>query len=384
MAATRVVCPSCKTQLNVPDGCEGRFVRCGQCKHRFQVPRKAAGAVDDLVASWLTEEQSEEESEQQQARSPDEQLIDESQLLAPGEDLEQAGVATDQKGAIRIVKLEHTRVLFEFPASRLLDASFRSAFPRRCLTCGSRAHLRAHLVIFAGQLTDKISLEAEHSAGALVLSDQELRGLSDQEMLKRLPHVPNVPHPADLPMPYWVCDMCSDTGIVSGQIQVNRSTGKGWCRLSVRSVRRALEFMETAGGEGAEGHAELKRLINDTEEKPWDLLPQVVKHRLQQWYKPKEKERFIAYIADRDHARTEDGMAGLVISNRRLIYHTPARHWEVGINESLELQYAMDGRKRKIHMKAPSWEVLHFTVDRDGLARMRRALTTAKFPAVWH
>jgi len=34
-------------------------------------------------------------------------------------------------------------------------------------------------------------------------------------------------------------------------------------------------------------------------------------------------------------------------------------------------------------MKTPSWRVKHFTVNREGLARLRRSLTLGKFKATW-
>ena len=122
-------------------------------------------------------------------------------------------------------------------------------------------------------------MEAERSAGTLVLSNDEVRGLSDQEILDRLPRVPNVPPPGDLPMPYWVCDMCSGSGTVSGQIQVNRTTGTGLCRLFIRNPRRAMEFAQVAGGENTEGYGELKDRVEQTVVNPWDSLPEVVQHR---------------------------------------------------------------------------------------------------------
>ncbi|MGB2820085.1 MAG: MJ0042-type zinc finger domain-containing protein [Phycisphaerae bacterium] len=379
MKAIHVKCPSCGATLAVPNDNIRRHVRCGKCKHKFTLSTQPEAVLENVVASWLTDE--EEPQPAEKGPEPEDLAGRESVLLGSKEPSEPS---TPKKGDIRVVKIERG-VLFEFPAGRLLDPDFRSAFPRQCLSCESRAHLRAHVVIYAAQLMqDSISMEDEHSAGTLVLSNEEVQGLSDQEILDRLHHVPNVPHPGELPMPYWVCDMCSGTGQVSGQIQVNIETGKGWCRLLIRSIHRALAFMVNAGGEGAEGYDRLKERVEKTAENPWDNLAEVVQHRIQQWFRPQGPEQFVAFVPDRDHVRTEDGVAGVLISSTRLIFHNPRRHWEMAVKDPVELRTSTGRGKGSVSITTPSWSIQHMTVDRDGLMRMRRALSLGKFQAVWH
>ena len=261
---------------------------------------------------------------------------------------------------------------------------FRCAMPRRCVRCGARAHLDAHVIIYAPRLSDSFSLEAEHATGRLAVSGHNLHDLPSEQLLSRLPEVPNVPAPGNLPMPYWLCDMCTGAGMISGQIQVNSATGKGACRLLIHNPRRAEEFLIAVGGKSTHDHTELSQRITATAENPWDSLPEVVQHRLAGWYKPEQNEDFVAYIPDRDHSRTEDGMAGIVVSNCRLIYHTQLRHREAKLGEQLKLQLAMSASRGRLRIRSPHWEIKHFTVDREGTAQLRRALTTARFNAVWY
>lgn len=388
MASIKVKCPSCNATLAVPEGQMKRYIRCGACKHKFPLSRQPESVIEDVVASWLTDD--DEPQPDDKALLPDESVGDESLLLHPEGASAPAAVQTPAqagsaaKGNIRCVKVEPRGALFEFPASRLRDPDFRSAFPRQCLSCDARTHLRAHVVIFSSQLTDSISMEAEHSAGTLILSNEEVVGLSGQEVLDRLHKVPNVPPPADLPVPYWVCDMCSGSGTVRGQIQVNPDTGKGWCRLLIRNHRRSLDFMVNAGGQDGEGYGPLKERVDQTAENPWNSLPEAVQHRIQQWFKPNRGEHFIAYVPDRDHVRAEDGMAGVLISDQRLIHHTPRRHRESPISKPVELEHAAGAHRERVSIKTPGWEVKHMTVDRNGITRMRRGLSLGKFQAVWH
>ena len=376
MAARHVTCPACGTGLRIPEGFTGSHARCGQCHHPLEIPSPAE-SLEDTVVSWLDEDAGDGAGPAPEAPGAGEAPgAPAAEPAPPDEAVEEA--PSDE---IRLVKLHKQRVLFEFPTRRLRETAFRCAMPRLCLQCGTRAHLHAHVVIFSGQMVDSVSLEAEHSAGAMELSEEEVRHLDDEELLEKLPHLPGLPSPADLPMPYWLCDMCSSSGVISAQILGNPATDESRCRLLIRNMRRAAEFMVGAGGEGTGGYAKLMRRIEATTETPWDQVPLVVQHRIDQWYHPGSQESFLAYVPDRDHVRTEDGMAGLVLSNCRLIYHTKLRHRESTTAQPLEMELSMSRERGRLQLKTPSWEVSNLAVDRDGIGRLRRALMLGKFQA---
>lgn len=379
MHMRRAMCPKCRSILAVPPGMGGSIVRCGRCSSRFRLPKTIA-VTDEAISSWLHEDRHErgqtvaiEESRKAATKAAMEENPSGQTQILPA-------IAT---GEIRLVKVSRRGAMFEFPSDRLTDSTFRCAMPRRCMRCGTRAHLHVHVIIFAHQLVDSVSLEAEHSAGSLKLSEQEVRALTGEEILARLPNVPNVPRPGDNPMPYWLCDMCSAAGVVSGQINANSETGKGWCRLLIHNLRRSEEFLAAAGGKDNESYAELKKWVEATAETPWDTVPLVVQHRLEQWFHPAHGEQFTAYIPDRDRGRNEDGMCGLLISNRRLIYHTDLRHRESEVSAPLELQLAQGSGKSRLQIKTAQWQVKHFTLDRDGIEKIRRGLIKGKFKANW-
>ncbi len=353
----------------------GSIVRCGLCSSRFRLPKTIA-VTDEVISSWLHQDYYEHE-----------QPVEAEESARAAGKAEPSGqtqiLPAISSGGIRLVKVDRRGALFEFPSDRLKDIAFRCAMPRRCMSCGARAHLHVHVIIFAHQLVDSVSLEAEHSAGSLKLSEQEVRALTGEEVLARLPKVPNVPSPGDNPMPYWLCDMCSAAGVVSGQISVDSETGKGWCRLLIHNLRRAEEFLAAVGGKENESYAELKKWVDATVETPWDTVPLVIQHRLEQWFHRAGDEEFIAYVPDRDRVRTEDGMCGLLISNRRVIYHTDMRHRESEASEPLELQLAHGSGKSRLQIKTPQWEVKHFTLDRDGIEKLRSGLIKGRFKATW-
>jgi len=391
MSPIIVICPHCGARLGVPESNVKANVRCGRCKEKFPVAPPAPNPVEDVVASWLTGE----DGPGDDAPLEEDQGMD---MNISGEDLMSAApppaavpdspdgapAAAGAKPDARIVKVDAQGTLIEFAPSLLHQPEFRAAFPRQCIRCDARVHLRAHAVIFAPQLIDSVSLEAEHKAGELVLSNEEVLGLTNQQVLDRLSEVPNVPPPGNLPMPYWVCDMCGGSGQVSGQIQVNRETGGGLCRLLIRSPRRALGFIDAALGQNVEGYQAVKDRVEQLVENPWDNLAEVVQHRIQQWFQPRHGEQFLSYTPDRDYARTEDGMAGVLITNQRLIAHYSRRHREAPVTEALELTHSFGAGKGHVAIKTANWTIPRMTIDREGIARLRRGLSLGKFMAVWH
>ena len=379
MIGQRVSCPACKSVLMLPAGQEGKRVRCGRCHHKFAAPRQEASiATEDDVAAWLDEDEDEDEDLTAEAPTPRPEA-----LTGVGNTGEGESVSVDLSGQpIRVVTMDRNGVLLEFPVSRLRETAFRCAMPRQCLQCGSQARLQAHVIRYSTQ-SGNLSVKAEHAAGDLVLSHELARDLSGEELLKRLPEVPNVPKPGNLPMPYWICENCTDSGVISGEIQVNTVTGKGRCRLLIRSLVRAEEFFLATGGKDSNDAERLHVFVQSMTEKPWDRLPHEVRDRIKQWFTPDEAESFVAYIPDRDHTRTEDGIAGLLVSSNRLIHHTPMRHHELPNDHPLELQLGMSGVKGTLRINAGDWRVKHFAIDRDGVGRLRRALALAKFKAKW-
>jgi LSD1 subclass zinc finger protein len=379
MSSRKVLCPSCGTILQVPQGLVNVAVRCSHCQNRFRLPPKAM-ISDDAIASWLggaktrvDPDDIDEEIEQTEAPS-----LGGTAVLP----IENPEAPSAPPPALRLVRFGKNRALFEFPASRLRDVSFRCAMPRQCLRCGARAHLVAHVVIYSGKMVDNMSLEMEHAAGDLILDEDQTRDLTTEQLLDRLPPVPNVPAPGNLPMPYWVCDMCSGAGLISGQIEVNSQTGNGWCRLMIYGLRRAAAFLEAAGGKDSDGFRVLHEHIETMAENPWENLPSVIQHRIEGWYKPAVGEQFITYVPDRDHSRTEDGMNGLVVSNRRVIFHDRMRHFEGKIQDALKVKVSA-GAKLQIHIESAILQVRGFTLEREGLNSLRRSLTLGGFKASW-
>lgn len=381
LEAAKVACPACGAILAVPAGTVRRVAKCGQCKQKFWLPQEAT-VSDEEVARWLGDRESDEDPlgdlSGQGGRYPE--VVPPEAAAALAHDTLAPAPAPSHN--LRLASCDRNGALLEFPARRLNDKPFRCAMPRICMQCGARTHLEAHVIIFSGMLVDSVSLEAEHAAGKLILRCEEAKSLSSEDVVDRLGRVPNVPAPADQPMPYWLCDMCAISKAISGQFQINTETNEGTCRLLIRNLRRAEEFLAAIGARGTGIHRELVNHIAVSAENSWELLPLAIQHRIEQWFRPSPGEQFLTYVPDRDHARTEDGMHGLIVSNRRLVHHTRMRHREIDAAQSLEIALSFGKKKGELVVQLPAWSV-HITVDGDGIAKLRRSMVQGRYRVTW-
>lgn len=379
MQARRVKCPNCGGLLSLPGDVRDCFVRCGLCRRNFQLPQEIP-VPEDTIFGWIHQDRDEED-----------ELADTLAPMPDGRRLQwdsSAGTVlvdhdADGKRQLRVVSLERRGALFEFPSEYLCRDEFRCAFPRVCVHCLGRAHLSAHLIIFAPQLRDSFSLEAEYKANGLIVGQEQLGDLSCTKLLKRLPKLPDIPAPGDLPMPYWVCDLCNATGEISGQIRVDQDSGAGICRLYMRNLQVSASFFANVAGTKNRDYAKFVEFFRHIREDRWDGLPSVVRHRLEQWFKPADKERFLVYIPDRNRARTEDGMAGVVISTRRVVYCRPPIHQEFSVNSLLTLQMRTFGAKKITTITASDSKPRPITLDRKGEMALRRGLSEGEFRTIW-
>ncbi|MHC4562348.1 MAG: zinc ribbon domain-containing protein [Planctomycetota bacterium] len=375
MPFEQIECPSCGTVLDVPAGSAGRFARCGGCQHRFQIPDPGV-ITDDEIASLLTDQ-------------TDEIDLDEEMLVPDDvEDPSQrstimAAEALATTGGIRLIEATGESVVFEYPAAQMHDVSFRCALPRECIRCGARIHLKAHVVPMVSSLSDRHVVDSMLASGKLRCSSPNAASMSNDDLLAALPDVLDVPPPANLPIPFWLCDMCEPEPLIYGQVIEDARTGNCTCRLTFENPHRARQFVRALHDVDPAIAQRLEDLCEAKQENPWDLVPATIRHRLQQWFRPDPKERFIEYIPDRDRSRTEDGMTGLVVSDKRLVCHTQMRRRETPKGEPLELELAMTREQGKLRIKTPGWQVQRFTIDREGARLLRRALTAGGFHASW-
>lgn len=387
MAGRLVRCPGCTGVLEIPERYTGRKVLCSLCQMKFLIPAASEADIldwigprdkDDTAAGTAFEIKPEELPEELMGNEVVESEMDGSSMA--GEKVEDRDLTTGVEGLV-LHRIDKRGPMFEFPARMLEDKKFRGGLPRRCLRCGAKGNLTPHLVVFARHMTDSVNLENEYVDSTKMLDEYQARNLPQEEVLDQLPRLDKVPEPANLPMPYWICDMCSPKEMIAGEHEVHG--GEICCRMQVHRPWRAEEFLVNIGGEGSAAHEAIREELQKNPEVPWDSLAGSTQHRIEQWYKPYRGETFVTYVPDPTRARTEEGMQGIVVTNRRIIYHSSMRHQEAEKGEPIELQFSLEGGKGSLQIKGSKWDLKNIPVDKPGLERLRRGLHKANWEAVW-
>ena len=394
MGLLAIQCPACHVRLRVPDEFVNKRARCKRCGQSFVI---ALPSLEDSVVEWLHEGDAEAVGPgsaqtmpmwfppQTQASSTAPTAPATPATPAGGPPRQHAARSAGSRGpAIRLSHVDALGAFFLFPPSLLAEPAFRTSMPRCCLCCGVTHSLAIHLVVWTSKLTDRQRAEVGTSGIHGSIRAEDLLHLSEAELLARLPHVPSMPPPFDLPMPYFICNRCTMTGAVMTHVQPTSNGGQE-CELGIASLKRAAEFLAHNVGRKHADYKTLLEKVNRLKNDPWQTLPLSLRHRIENWFKPAEGERFICYIRDNDYAKAEAGMGGLVLSDRRMVYHKFSSRKEMDLTGPLELRAEnthdhyllrigmLGERLCVLHCDASATELIRQTLRRVGVRYTYRA-----------
>ncbi len=366
MTQHRVMCPSCGAMLSLDGESRVTQARCQDCGQEFGLPRRMA-VPDDTIVGWLADE------------PPHEFLVaDDSPPIGYARAAATASAVAERPRLraklLTLVRLDNQGVLLEFPADYLFREDFRAAMPRVCVHCLSRQHLAVHLVVFGSILRDSIGQESVFGRQEMAIAEEHLSAFTGGDLLERLPELPGLASPANLPMPYWVCRQCDGVDEIAAQMVIPAQHAKPLGRLLVHNAQVAMAFFASSGGEGSADYARLREFVRQRPENRWELLPTLVRRRLEAWFRPKAAEMFLAFVPDRRFSYLEDGEHGLVISDRRLLCRCRGEQavWPVGT--PLKAVLRDDEGRYRLRLHATGESGPEILLDHDGLRLFRRAV----------
>jgi hypothetical protein len=319
---TVIVCPSCLQKYRVQATFIGKRAKCKTCGERFKVAEPTID--DDTICGWMTGEDPSGGS-----------VMGSTTIFA-------AAVATDDANAtkwqhppppdiprVRFARIDDTGAYFEFESQQLYDHALRCSFPHRCVHCLSPQELDIHYLIWGDKLP---------RSDALRLGEAEVRArrnLSDVQKkdplgwFDHLEPIAMLPPPFRNPFPYFVCDHCSAIGAVN--CEIHDQGGDEWCTLAIANLTIAADFYRNNGGRGHNGYQDLLVASRRQKDNQWKLLPFAVRTKLSQWFTLAEGEKFLGYFADEDFSRAEAGVAGLILTDKRIVYKKYASQREYSL-----------------------------------------------------
>lgn len=230
-------------------------------------------------------------------------------------------------------------VTLAFDAEFLTDAKFATSLPLRCVFTGEAdpANLIARPLAFCDrskgqELLSPHQIESGHESH-LGANPDPLNVRNAMGVIEQLSS------PFEHPMPYY---LCANQGTLSLACWSHtRSNDHGiTAYVQIPDGFYALEWLARVNGMCGPEYAQLKVDVESLFGGEWRQLGEDCRRRLAVWCPFEPGERFCHFVSDADFNHHDMGLAGLVLTDRRLVYHKYHKrgqmHYEQGASILIE------------------------------------------------
>jgi len=331
---TVVVCPGCLQKYRVSAERVGRRATCKKCGEQFRISAEPP-IDDDTIFGWVTGDDPGGSSVMGGTG-----IFAPSKIEPPPQSERWRRPHPPAEARIKFDRIDEIGAYFEFPCYLLEDSSLRASFPHRCVHCLSGDNLSVHFLIWGDKLPRSDALRVNEAENRAVRRLDELIRRDPADWFDRLEAIAVLPPPFSNPLPYYVCDQCSAIGEVVCHV-LNRE-GMEQCQVAIANLAIAVEFYRNNGGRAEAGFRQLVIASRQQKDDQWRRLPFAVRAKISQWFTLEDEETFLGYYADEDFSRSETGSAGLVLTNRRMVYKKYASHREYALEKGGKLLIETD------------------------------------------
>lgn len=241
-------------------------------------------------------------------------------------------------------------VELSFPESQLADPLFRASMPERCVITGDprgETNLNARPMVFINK-----DEQGNRQARAVetqfeIAVDPSYR---HQDYMGKMGTVDGLVSPFDLPMPYMVSADLFDASLRC--LSVRSDTHAAYCRVILPAAATAAAWIANVNGTANEAWHYLQQHASQMSCEAWVRLPHVVRDRINAWCSFAPGEAFIAYARHAETVVKESGLGGLLVTDRRLIYHMFRKNVEFPLDRPLRVRIRHDAHG--VHFAAGS------------------------------
>jgi len=293
--------------------------------------------------------------------------------ISPG-DYPSELVPTDPRPYLVVRQVTLEGVVLAFDAHWLKHEVFRTSMPMRCAHHGTRSDgsLLARPMIFpnryTGPETPLHSLESRHEI-------QVASHPSPRALIRAMGLLEDFKEPYDRPVLHYVSAEAASSSLeCSAYTDIS---GKTACRVTIPHHRTALDWLERVNGRCGPEYALLRTDIARYADDAWRRLADRVRQRVAIWCKFEPGETFKLYLNDPDFIANDAGLAGLVITDRRLIYHMYRRSRSVCLNQDARLHISVDNTVARLTLEAHGRAARCGKLHKDDLPALIDALADA-------
>lgn len=238
---------------------------------------------------------------------------------------------TDPKSPhLVVLKCGSAGVRFAFDSKWLSHEGFRSSMPTRCAYSGAadRTKLIARPMVFADRARG-----AETSATDIT-SHHDIRSLADsssRQIMQMMGTIEGMPSPFLYPMPYYISTRYANKTIHC--MTRDRPSGGITAEVVIPDAVCALEWLSRVNGVCGPEYELLERDTSLLHGDRFQELSEVCRGRIQSWCKLRPHEVFQVYLNDADFGRLDEGLAGIIVTDQRVVYCKYHHRGQVRLDE---------------------------------------------------
>ncbi len=232
-------------------------------------------------------------------------------------------------------------VTLAFDSMWMEHPRFRASLPLQCVLSNitEPAELLARPLAFIdrsqAQVRSQQALEARYEFPV-----HEYQMVED--LMNIMGRIEDLPSPFHLPMPYYIGRPFARDTIQTWTRK--RRDGRIECYVRIPSARCAMAWVARVNGICGDEYELLAEQVVLSENSAWRDLPEQVRKRLCVWCTFEPGERFICYIPDADFSSRDAGLAGIAVTDRRVVHHKYHHNAQARHEEPVTL-YARQGER---------------------------------------
>jgi hypothetical protein len=239
-------------------------------------------------------------------------------------------------------------VTLAFESTWLEHMGFRASMPIRCVFSGEEDH---------GKLLARPLAFVDRSQ-ASVRNPQELEGryarnLGSQtarEWIALTGVMERLPKPFNQPMPYYSIPQHQHTSLSCSTVVL--PDGSILCKVLIPDGRYALDWLLRVNGVCGPEYAQLEADVAMLWSDAWGKLSEETRRRIDVWCSFQPGEKFRHYILDADFNRIDNGLAGVVVTNQRLVFCKYHHRGQVALAEEGTLVAQVHGEFVELMVEA--------------------------------
>ena len=238
-------------------------------------------------------------------------------------------------------------VLFAFEARWLRHRGFQTSLPKRCAHSGETKQLTARPVVAKNRTHDTttraraIEMHYEQDVGSK---------FSPCALIDTIARLEGVKEPFDAPLLYYAgAGHTNDALACRG---TRAADGTALVEIQIPHGEVALSWLQRINGVCDPACDKLQADIDGLGSNAWLAVPEKIRQRLEAWCHFERGEKFLIYLRDADMTTADAGLGGIVVTDRRLLYHKYRQSLSISLNQETTLHVRTDDRIARLTLES--------------------------------